>query len=367
MFSKMVSSNTKYLGRFLGNNVFNKFKVQKISPKFALGAGLVTGVCVAGQTYYGSTENFYDHRFITNANPDDLAEFYGNEDFMEIFCVFPFVVDFMMRSGHFDEQGHVHTFGLPPLITKMVVSMQFDEREEDEITVSFNKKERFECTDKLFGFTVWEMVQNFGYSQRDDGTSEIYHYGQKWYGPFFIRFIFELHARYVIYATEQHINSDYFLEKKEDDEDKLIAQRHNIPLHLVNKFLDRLENHIKDKLNKSYKNLIAKEDPNIEELKQKVDELERLILELKTAKNRRTQTLDFKRKETTNKLQRESTVYDGSARSLYTRSLMKRVTMVNKFESERLSNTITNALKHIENEDELKKKFEDNLELIEKK
>ena len=39
---------------------------------------------------------------------------------MEIFCVFPFMVDFMMRSGYFDDNGHVHTFGLPPIISNMV-------------------------------------------------------------------------------------------------------------------------------------------------------------------------------------------------------------------------------------------------------
>ena len=35
----------------------------------------------------------------------------------------------------------------------------------------------------LFGYTLWEMVQNFGYCQREDGTCEVYHYGQKWSGP----------------------------------------------------------------------------------------------------------------------------------------------------------------------------------------
>ena len=84
---------------------------------------------------------------MTEADPNALAEFYGNEDFMEIFCVFPFMVDFMMWSGYFDDNGHVHTFGLPPVISNMVVSMQFDEREEEDAdgeanTVCFNKKER---------------------------------------------------------------------------------------------------------------------------------------------------------------------------------------------------------------------------------
>ena len=122
--------------------------VSPLQTKLAIGAGVVTVGCVAGQTFFGSEEHFYDHRFVTEADPNALAEFYGNEDFMEIFCVFPFMVDFMMRSGYFDDNGHVHTFGLPPIISNMVVSMQFDEREqEDESgeanTVCFNKKERY--------------------------------------------------------------------------------------------------------------------------------------------------------------------------------------------------------------------------------
>ena len=201
-----------------------------VSAKVAVGAGVLTGGLVAGQYFFGSADNFYDHRFITKADPDAMAEFYGNEDFMEIFCVFPFMVDFMMRSGYFDDNGHVHTFGLPPIVSNMVVSMQFDEREEEDEdgeahTVCFNKKERFKCSAAIFGWTLWEMVQNFGYAQRDDGTSEVYHYGQSWRGPFFIRLIFQTHARYVIYATEQHLNSPRFLAQDEDEEDDLVARR----------------------------------------------------------------------------------------------------------------------------------------------
>ena len=227
-----------------------------VSAKVAVGAGVLTGGLVAGQYFFGSADNFYDHRFITKADPDAMAEFYGNEDFMEIFCVFPFMVDFMMRSGYFDDNGHVHTFGLPPIVSNMVVSMQFDEREEEDEdgeahTVCFNKKERFKCSAAIFGWTLWEMVQNFGYAQRDDGTSEVYHYGQSWRGPFFIRLIFQTHARYVIYATEQHLNSPRFLAQDEDEEDDLVAQRHNIPKHLLGQFLDGLEVDVQAKLGES--------------------------------------------------------------------------------------------------------------------
>ena len=131
----------KYSFKKLSKNVTTKLNNIPKNSKRAITLGMFTGTCILGQTYFGSTNNFYDHRFLTTANPDDLADFYGNEDFMEIFCVFPFMVDFMMRSGYFDDDGHVHTFGLPPFISKMVVSMQFDEREENDSIICFNKKD----------------------------------------------------------------------------------------------------------------------------------------------------------------------------------------------------------------------------------
>jgi hypothetical protein len=48
-----------------------------------LGAATV-GVAV-GQYYYGNERNFYDYRFIVDADPDDLADFYGSENFMVCF------------------------------------------------------------------------------------------------------------------------------------------------------------------------------------------------------------------------------------------------------------------------------------------
>ena len=319
-----------------------------VSAKVAVGAGVLTGGLVAGQYFFGSADNFYDHRFITKADPDAMAEFYGNEDFMEIFCVFPFMVDFMMRSGYFDDNGHVHTFGLPPIVSNMVVSMQFDEREEEDEdgeahTVCFNKKERFKCSAAIFGWTLWEMVQNFGYAQRDDGTSEVYHYGQSWRGPFFIRLIFQTHARYVIYATEQHLNSPRFLAQDEDEEDDLVAQRHNIPKHLLGQFLDGLEVDVQAKLGESAKALATlgqapKDDAELAALKAQVASLESTLRDLREASLRRQQTAAAAPKRAlrraTTALERRDTGVEskrrpkpeGSAKGFYDRVLQRRAT-----------------------------------------
>jgi len=339
-----------------------------ISPtqtKLAIGAGVLTVGCVAGQTFFGSEEHFYDHRFVTEADPNALAEFYGNEDFMEIFCVFPFMVDFMMRSGYFDDNGHVHTFGLPPIISNMVVSMQFDEREEEDQdgeanTVCFNKKERFKCTDAIMGNTLWEMVQNFGYATREDGKIEVYHYGQKWQGPFFIRLIFQMHARYVIWATEQHINSPRFLAQDEDEEDDLVAQRHNIPKHLLGQFLDGLDVDVQAKLNTTLQALqqarSSEQEEEVKELLGTVQRLEGLVAELQAAKLKRAKTLveaPLQRRVTEGG---PSQKMGGSVRGLYQRALVRRATAVEGEEDEDvlqrqttdLSSTIEAALEEAE-------------------
>ena len=51
-------------------------------------AGLAVGTGLV-HTVYGNEDNFYDKRFILECDPDDLADFYGSENFMvgaELFC-----------------------------------------------------------------------------------------------------------------------------------------------------------------------------------------------------------------------------------------------------------------------------------------
>lgn len=152
---------------------------------------------------------------------------------MEIFSVFPFVVEFMMRGGYFDDRGHVITYGFPG---PLEVSMDFQEKEVNDKVVWFNKRERFQ--DRSFGITWWEITQNFGFNKRKDGTCEIYHHGENFQGPFFIRLIFDLHSRYVIWATERHVNSVAF--GNEDLEEEKIVQQKNVLNHVFKHYLQSL-------------------------------------------------------------------------------------------------------------------------------
>ena len=94
---------------------------------------------------------------------------------MSLFCVFPLIGQLMMRNGYFDEEGNVITTGIPGTLR---VSMVFsdDTNEVTGETEWFNKRERFRNI--CWGWTTWDMVINFGFRTRDDGSIEVYHFGR---------------------------------------------------------------------------------------------------------------------------------------------------------------------------------------------
>lgn len=200
---------------------------------------------------YGQGDNFYDYRFkIPNKDEDfalSLDDFYASEDFMQVWVVFGFVEKMMMRSSRFDDQGVCHTYGLSG---NMEVSMEFKSSEEDgtsgNIVNYFNKAERFHDFQDLpvIGrVTLWDMVNDFGYTRTDDGTVEVYHKGTHWYGPWPMRLFFAIHGKYAIWATEKYVTSPHF-----GDSDKLeeaAAVRHFVPAYAMTDFLSNIEKDLK--------------------------------------------------------------------------------------------------------------------------
>ncbi|EJK75265.1 hypothetical protein THAOC_03016 [Thalassiosira oceanica] len=207
------------------------------------GIGIAGGAAIATlHSVTGSADDFYDYRFETQQDPDDLASFYGGEELMELFCIFPIVGQMMMRNAHFDDQGNVQTLGFPG---KMTVSMVFSDESNEETgqTDWFNKRERF--TNTLFGVKLWDMVVNFGFRTKEDGTVECYHFGEYFHGsaPVLSQamlLIFKLHARWVAWSTEHHINHFAFGSALAGDEDVAEefehASRANMPLFLLKNY-----------------------------------------------------------------------------------------------------------------------------------
>ena len=105
----------------------------------------------------------------------------------------------------------------------------------------FNKRERFhDILSTPFGdVTLWDMLVDFGYHKRRDGSVEVYHTGVSYYGPWPIRLLFHVHAKYVIWATERYVNSNFF-----GDGDRLeegMHTRENIPGWVMEQFMNDIQ------------------------------------------------------------------------------------------------------------------------------
>lgn len=198
------------------------------------------------QYFFGSTKDgvpFYEYRFVAQKDSDDLAAFYGGEDLMELFCVIPVVGNIMMKFATFDNEGNVHTIGMPgTLKVQMVFSDQVDDATGK--IVWFNKRERFK--DTLFGITMWDYVINYGFTSLPDGRVSVYHQGEyfRGYSPPFsllMKAFFRIHARYMVWATEHHINhlaftSETEQEKKIETESRKFMLWHMLKHHFLSDF-----------------------------------------------------------------------------------------------------------------------------------
>merc|ERR1712176_167125 len=93
-------------------------------------AGSVVGGLGLAQWSLGSCENeFFDYRFNVKADPADLSDFFGTEAAMEAYSVFPFVTNFLMRRGAWDDEG---TYRVPIVLGEYLSArIEFDDRDQD--------------------------------------------------------------------------------------------------------------------------------------------------------------------------------------------------------------------------------------------
>merc|ERR1719201_1394913 len=166
------------------------------------------------------------------------GDFYSTEDFLQILGIFSFAIHFVLAGVEWDTEKE----NTMKVHNAMEISFELQEREEtldsgDTVVAFFQKVERFKNFIPFTPFLMWDQTQCYGYERRDDGTCEVFHRGKVFYGPLPVRWAVQLHARYVIWATEKHINSPAFgsgnLEVQEE-------QRGNIPGYAISDFLRRL-------------------------------------------------------------------------------------------------------------------------------
>merc|ERR1712176_188194 len=122
----------------------------------------------------------------------------------------------------------------------------------ETVVALFNKRERFlnyvPLIKNILPILLWDQVQNFGFQRMHDGTLKILHHGESFFGPWPVRLLVQLHARYVIWATERHINSPVF---GTEDLEAQEHQRSNIPLHAVKEFITALRIQQEQQIEKS--------------------------------------------------------------------------------------------------------------------
>eukprot|EP00536_Pseudo-nitzschia_multiseries_P002453 jgi/Psemu1/322546/estExt_fgenesh1_pg.C_330011 len=199
--------------------------------------GGLAGITGLLHMLYGQEDNFYDHRFIAEVDPDDLADFYGSENFMDLYCILPFMGALMMRGSYFDDEGTVHSQGLP--FGELLINMVFSDSDEDgdgtEYGKWFNKRERFK--NECFGgsFIMWDMVTNFGFETLPDGRVMVYHHGEYFNGflpplSLIMSAVFRFHSKIVIKTTEHHIKHYAFRNETEIDEKMEHDSRHAMPI-----------------------------------------------------------------------------------------------------------------------------------------
>lgn len=202
-------------------------------------AGFVAGAVTFMPMLTG--EDFFEHKFVVNSSKkaDDIIDFYSTEDFLQILGIFPFAIHFVISGVQWDtEKENTMT-----VHNAMEISFTLEEREEEtasgeKVVAFFQKRERFKNFIPFTRFLMWDQVQCYGYNRREDGTIEIFHRGENFYGPFPVRVLVQLHAYYVIWATQKHINSPAFGVAGIEDQEH---QRSNIPVHALKDFVRRLQ------------------------------------------------------------------------------------------------------------------------------
>lgn len=202
------------------------------------GRGLVAGGALLGYHVATSENSFvqneaakcgedvYEHRFVTDkANAEDLAEFYGAEDFMEVLGVIPAIAMFFLRKATFDEEGIAHTYGLP--VGTLDIELKFTQEEEedddgeDENIVAFNKMMKWDNQSPVSDKALWNIRHDFGFRQVEEGVYEICHKGTDYQGPAILKWVWWAHSFYAVKATEIYVNCPEFSEEDSHPREQL--------------------------------------------------------------------------------------------------------------------------------------------------
>jgi len=191
------------------------------------------GGWLALQHFFGSSDDFFEGKFTTKQDPEDLVEFYQAEELLKIIAMHPFFFDLFMNKVDPDPEAVEEETALLSLeethfrVKNLGMEVSFEiKQEESEIdgetkTTTFMRHERFidwvpGLSDYGVKVLLWDQTWTYGFRRLPSGTVEVFHRGEKFHGPWPIRLIVFFHQFYVIWACEKWINSDLFGSEVED-------------------------------------------------------------------------------------------------------------------------------------------------------
>lgn len=235
------------------------------------------GGCYALQHFFGSSDDFFEGKFTTKKDPDDLVEFYQAEELLKIIAVHPFFFDLFMNKVDPDPEAIEQETALLSTeethfrVKNLGMEVSFEiKQEESEIdgetkTTSFMRHERFIdwvpwLSDYGVKVLLWDQTWTYGFRRLQSGTIEVFHRGEKFHGPWPIRLIVFFHQFYVIWACEKYVNSDLFGSEVEDT-DKQQDALSCIMLYAVKEMVDR---YLYSRGNASLKEIKHTEDTNLD-------------------------------------------------------------------------------------------------------
>jgi len=220
-----------------------------------VGTGLVSGVLL--QTYFGTADDFYEFKYTTTKHPDDILELYQGEELLKFITLSVLglpTLDFVLSGTSFRteaNEGWEATTDVNLLGGLFYQETSFQLTEEEEVLDDgsscvgfFNRHETFK---NYFPFTkilIWDTTWDFGYKRLGDGTTEVFHRGTRFYGPFPTRLLMFLHWTVVGYLVEKHVNSAAF---GSGDVDAVEAQLANVPKHLLQQYVASLRGEVEKK------------------------------------------------------------------------------------------------------------------------
>lgn len=215
---------------------------------------VVWGCNATLQLFFGNGNDFFNGKFVTEKEPDDLAEFYQAEDLLKIIAVHPIFFNLFMNKVQASdaeiteetmllsqEETHFKVSELGMEVSFEILTKE-DENEDGEAELKeFKRHERFidyvpflsEANIKVL---LWDQTWTYGFRKLENGKTEVFHHGEQFVGPWPIRMIVFFHQYYVLWACEKYINGNAF---GSDDLDAKEEQMECLPLFKFREFLNK--------------------------------------------------------------------------------------------------------------------------------